>query len=139
MIGKAVVNILTGDAGVTALLSSATSVYANAMPQSGSLPAIVFSVITDQYSHTHQGPDDLVRSLVEIDIYATQYLAAHNISTAVRKAMDNARGSYGGVTIQRAAIETAEDALESPLRGKPDGVHRIRQQWRIGYEVELAS
>lgn len=86
-----VYDALTGDAGVSALVSA--RVYPQKLPEDVTLPAIAYRFID---SVDYAGLKEVVR--IQIDIYATTYSAVKSVRDALRTLVDTQHNwvFYGG-------------------------------------------
>lgn len=82
---------LSADAGVSAICSS--RIYPLTIPQKASYPAAVITVIANEPSDTKTGASTLDAWRVQIDSYAATMLAAQQLDSAIRSAIDRFRGT----------------------------------------------
>lgn len=100
-------SLLTGDAGVSALVS--TRVYPLAVPQQVDLPAVAYQRISGPRLLAHDGPTGLAEARVQVTCHAATYIAAKGLADAVRAAVDGYAGTTGGVEFERIGIESEVD------------------------------
>lgn len=93
-------------------------------------PCVVFTTIAVARQVTYCGTNDLVRSRITLDYYATTYAMARTLADAGRQALLDYKGLLGGVVSVRAAsLETDFDVQD------PDpGLYRVSQSWSIWHE-----
>jgi hypothetical protein len=84
VIEEIVRGILKDDAGIKALVSE--RIYADHIPQGGSLPAITLRGYGAARTYTFEGQCDLVRQRVYIGCWASTLSDARALAEAVRKA-----------------------------------------------------
>lgn len=84
-IGEDVYTELSGDAGLTALVS--TRIYPAWLPQDTTMPAVSFSKISERVQNTIDGEVALRNHMYQFDVWADTYSEAHSIATALIAAM----------------------------------------------------
>lgn len=107
--------LLTGSASVTALVPASQINWG----ESSGYPRIVMNVITNTEGLTHQGPDGLETSLVQVDCYALDFSAAKRVSRLVKATLNGFRGGrMRGVFFQNArdSREGGSNEAERPFR-----------------------
>jgi hypothetical protein len=114
-------------AAFRALLMQATAVAAlagtrinwGAHPQGLPLPGIVLTMVSDFEPLTLEGRSGLQQGRVQVDCYAIGYLAAHDLSVAVRAVLHGYKGGQFRL-IEHAATrddrEGGNDEAERPFR-----------------------
>lgn len=127
--GKAIYNILSNAAGVTALT---TSIYGNEAKQGIDFPCIVYNTISDVGLNSKSGMA-AITSRVQVSCFAEKYEDANALAIAVRSALaDKAKGSYGGVSVQVIKFDSANDLTDT---AGFDGVHHISLDFFIYYTI----
>ncbi len=100
---KAIAEILLADAGVTAIT---TVINPDNTPQDEDLPAIVFGRMSTDGDPHMGGATDLIEARMWIESHAIDTdtqggsVAAWELATAVRKALDVKHGTFGGIVVQ---------------------------------------
>lgn len=102
MVGAAIYDLLSNDAGVSALVSS--RIYPDIAPQNVAYPFIVYTHDGLNPSLSKDGNSNMDRVEVSLVVYAESYDTSQAIATASRAVLDWASGTYGGVSIQRARL-----------------------------------
>lgn len=133
MIEPALYSLVTGDAGVSALI--ATRMYPALMPQNVTLPAVSYSVVVAPGDHHGTAASGYVSAIYRIDCWATTFAAARELAQAVREAIDGYRGTVTPagsplveVTIGAILLESERDLYEDESR-----VYRRSQTYRVNY------
>ena len=121
---EAVYSRLTGNAGVSALVS--TRVYPNKIPQEAALPAVAYQRISARRVKAHAAPTGLARVRVQVTCVSRSYSEVKALAAAVRTAMQGVMGSVGGVTLQGSWLETDADEY-----GDAETLHSVRQDYMI--------
>ena len=121
---EAVYSRLTGNAGVSALVS--TRVYPNKIPQEAALPALAYQRISARRVKAHAAPTGLARVRVQVTCVSRSYSEVKALAAAVRTAMQGVMGSVGGVTLQGSWLETDADEY-----GDAETLHSVRQDYMI--------
>ena len=77
---------LTGDAGVTALISD--RVYPNPAPEGAAKPLCAYQVVTGSRITTIPGTGDAIRKRIQINCHANTYSSAKAVAAAVVSALE---------------------------------------------------
>lgn len=85
------------DAGVTALVG--TRMYPRKLPQTPTLPALVYQRIDTRRGHDMAGADALPRPRMQVTCWATTPAGAYALAAAVRVRLDGYRGTMGTVAV----------------------------------------
>jgi putative heme degradation protein len=109
MIHEAIRTRLTSVSAVTALVS--TRIYPNVLPQSPTLPALVYQRIDEQRETAMSADPGVVRARMQVSAWATTFGAARNAAEEVRKALQRYRGtpSGSGTEVLDVFIEDVRD------------------------------
>lgn len=91
---KAIFARLKTESGVVAVCRN---VFAADCEEGTTFPRIVFEIEDDERPRTYQGSSGVLKTTAKIDCTATTYKAAHDIGQAVKTALDNQSGTWGGV------------------------------------------
>jgi len=115
MIEPALFSLVTGNAGVAALIG--TRMYPETLPQAPTYPAIIYQVITGESHYAMQAPSQLARIRVQFDLYAERKADAVALEKAFMAALSGYRGTAGTppVEIQGAFRVMETNAFESSL------------------------
>jgi len=108
MTGKAIYDILSDAAGVTALVS--TRIYPDIATQGAVYPFVVYSVENTLPSDTKDGVSGLDVVQLAVMIYANTYTSAQDIAGAVRTALDRTSGTFAGVEVQSIKFDGQSSA-----------------------------
>lgn len=106
--GKAIYDILSNDAGVTAITSR---IYAERAPQNVSLPYVVYSVVSSVPTDGKNSYAKIIDYRVQIDIYDGSYSEVNALRNAVVTALNYTRGTYNSVVVDDIKYETEQDGL----------------------------
>jgi len=113
-VGKALFEILSTDAGITAICS--TRVYPEIADQDAALPFIVYKVSDINPSGTKSGSSSLDTARVDVYCVADEYGDAMDLSDAARTALDRVGGTYNSVAIQSIDFDTADVEYDQDQR-----------------------
>jgi len=97
VIDEALVQILTGDGAVAALVMD--RVYPIVTPQGAELPAVVYQRISGPRDETMDGPSGLASPRYQFSCIGRGYGEMVAVAEAVRRALDGFRGDVGGVHV----------------------------------------
>lgn len=94
-----------------AATTAGTRVYWVDRPQAAALPAVTLQTISDPRPQHLKGFDELRRTLVQIDCWATTHIAAATLKEAVLAAVVPENTS-NGIRFDRAIVESSNDGGE---------------------------
>jgi hypothetical protein len=115
------------DGTVTALVG--TRMHARMLPQTPTLPAIVFQRIDTRRTHDMDGPDGLPRPRMQVTSWATTPAGVTDLATAVRDRLDGYRGVWGAVTVGSCLLVGERD-LNDPDASR----FAVAQDYMIQYQ-----
>lgn len=105
-------------AGVAALVGA--RMHPRMLPQTPTLPAIVYQRIDTRRLHHLDGPDGLPRARMQVTCWATTPAGAYDLAAAVRSRLDGYRGTWGSLSIG-ACLCVGERDIDDP-EAKRSGV-----------------
>lgn len=116
---------LIANATVLGLVS--TRIYPDRLPQSPTLPALVYNLVSGMDEPHLNGLVGVAHTRVQIDAYATTRIAANALATAVRDALaaDTGRGLWGTVPVQGVTPQGGERYQTQDLADGSDDPQRI--------------
>lgn len=124
-IGIALRARLIADTAVKAIIVA--RVYPDRLPQSPTLPAVVYNVVSGVDECHLGGLVGVAHARVQVDCYATTRAAANALATAVRDALcaSTGRGTWGTVYVQGATPQGGERYGSQDLADGSDDPQRI--------------
>lgn len=132
MIGAGLRTLLINDSGVSNLIGS--RMYPVRLPQSPTVPAIVYMAITGQRFHNTEGSSGLSGPRIQIDCWAATFSETQSLALAVRKVLDGYRGAAGDDTIQGAFFDSERDFFEADAG--VSGLYRTSMDFFIYFEED---
>lgn len=126
--------------GLTAFLGSQSEVQAlvsdrihpGRLPDKPTLPAIVYTVVTNETRFTHDGGLPLRHPLVQLDVWSKRAEEAERVEEAVTQALNGYKGPMGDVDYTAGwYLETSTDIYEQDTN-----LHRISMDFRGWYAQE---
>ena len=123
---------LIADATILGLVS--TRVYPGIIPQSGTMPCIMYRQIFGGRDHVMAGASGLVHSTYEIICVADTYAEAKSVSEAVRSELDGYNGTASGVVIQDISLIDEEDMPNIEDESEKLRKHRKQLTFTIWYK-----
>ena len=106
-----------------------TRIYPEVLPQSPTLPAVVFRTLTGN-SHGHlSGKSCLADAVVQFDCYALTSLAARDAEEEIRKAVDR----YEGGNIRGVFAQAPRSGYEKATDGKDAGYYKASRDYLVFY------
>ena len=97
---ESLVDILTGHAGLSALISD--RVEPAPLAQGSSLPAITYTRVSTMAVHAHSGNVGLKRTRMQFDVWASSAASASAVVAQLEDALQHYRGTVAGVRIGAA-------------------------------------
>lgn len=129
-IKAALLQYLTSNAQIASAVGQ--RVYAEILPQKPTLPAVTYRRASAQRSKTLScGTDSLVRSGFEISAWAKGYEQAEAVAEAVRRALVDFTGTWGGspgIRIHDAALDGDLDLVDVE-----PGLYRVAMFYTISH------
>lgn len=104
-------------AGVAVAALVGARMHARKLPQTPTLPAIVYQRVDTRRLHDMAGPDGLPRPRMQVTCWATSPAGAYDLAAAVRARLDGYKGAWGGLTIG-SCLCVAERDLDDPETGR---------------------
>lgn len=103
MSGKAIFAQLRGNGAVADLV--ATRVYpVGSAPTNPAIPYVEYDTTGADFPRSYTGSSGLADAEIDIACVAGSYADAVALATAVRKALDNQSGTWGGIVVQGAFV-----------------------------------
>ncbi len=134
MAAKALYNVVTGDAGVSAIIG--TRMHPNVAPQGETLPYVVYTRITAANSSHGISLDrgGLREILFQVNCYAATYSEIDALADAIRLAVDTTAKTAAGQTWQACHVVDMRDEWAWDLPGKESGVHGVQMDLSIWFQ-----
>ena len=114
MLGKALYDLLSTDAGVSALVS--TRIFPAIMEQGVTMPALCYTIIGGTKVAALTQDTDIAETLVQIDCYAETYPAVRDLHQAVLTALQRYEGTNAGIVIDDIVVEDEQDIREEDTK-----------------------
>ena len=116
MIADHFYSYITAQSSVTSLVS--TRIYPVILPQKPVYPCVTFREDSHEIGETFDGQSGPTDSYYQVDAWAKTYAEATSIGNAIRSALQNTTGSFGGINIHKCIVETGplifyEDDVEA--------------------------
>lgn len=100
-------------AGAAVLALVGTRMHARMLPQSPTLPAIVYQRIDTRRQHDLDGPDGLPRPRMQVTCWGSTPAVAYSVAQTVRERLDGFKGAWGTLTIG-SCLCVGERDLDDP-------------------------
>lgn len=91
-------------------------------PEGTAYPSAVINLTSSTNGHSHDGPDRLKTSRVQIDVYATSYDDLVRVRDVIRSGLDG----YRGDAIEHAFLDNISQTFA-------DGKHRAMMTFFVNY------
>ena len=124
MIEAALFAVVTGDAGVAALIG--TRLYPGHLPQNPTYEAMTYRRVNTGRPHAHDGPGDLAKARFQFSCFGATYSAARTLANTLRTAIDGYKGTVAGVRIDGILFIDEQDAYEDET-----GVYMLPIDFRV--------
>ena len=128
-IGKGLRTYLVGKSSVTDLVG--TRIYPAVLPQSATLPACVYSVISSVPNDCIAGSSGSVTASVQVDVYSDSHITSNNIAEQIRLVTQGYFGSMGDEFVGGVRLENKYEMYERPVDGSDLGRHRCLLNFEI--------
>lgn len=134
----AIYSYLSGVTAVTDLVG--TRIYPGQAPQGVALPYVIqFRVSTRRFPHVG-GPSGMVRTRIQIDVYAATLDSAQSVFDALRDNLDGWRATLmDDVYVQSVNLDDEANDFTPSQDGADPGVHRIRADFIFVYSESDTS
>ena len=90
-----------------------TRMHARMLPQTPTLPAIVYQRVDTRRLHDLAGPDGLPRPRMQVTCWGSTPAVAHSVASVVRERLDGFKGTWGTLTIG-SCLMVGERDLDDP-------------------------
>lgn len=90
-----------------------TRMYPRMLPQTPTLPALVYQRIDTRRLHDLAGPDGLPRPRMQVTCWAPLPLSASGLAAAVRQRLDGYRGAMGTVSVESCLLVGERDVTDT--------------------------
>lgn len=131
MSGVAVLIALLLDDGTVTAIAPPGNIIAGTLPQGQTLPALSIETISENgFEDLAPGAWIHVNERVQVTAYAADYVTAHNLLKAVKRACSNEFPEHAGL----------RDVAVLPIGGGPEGIHVASNSpsrsfdFRVSYE-----
>ncbi len=104
-------------AGVAVAALIGTRMHARVLPQTPTLPAVVYQRIDTRRLHVMAGPDGLPMARMQLTCWGSTPAVAYTVAEAVRERLDGTAGTWGTLTIG-ACLCVGERDLDDPEAGR---------------------
>lgn len=126
IIGPELRDILLADTDIASLVD--TRIYPVSRVTDNNLPAVGYTLISQQIEETHGGPAGLSRKSIQLDCFGRTHTEAHTLADYVRWALDGYRSdpdSDGLRLIQAILVENILETHEQDPDPRDTGVYRV--------------
>jgi hypothetical protein len=133
-VGKAIYNILSNDSAVAPLVTEGgvIRIYPSRYKinqQNGTLPFIVYQVVSDIPNMTKNGVSTYDYVSVQITLVHSKYSELMTLSANVRTALDYVSGTYDGVVVDKIFFENSVESFDDT--SGTNGIYQIAQDYRF--------
>lgn len=134
MIESAIVHELGKDAALAALIGSRIS--PNHAGQDQAMPRLVYRIVSREgVRRIQDGPRNLVRVRLQLDVYSDTFSEVISVSDRVRRLLDGLSGTLGPsgstVVVDSIALEDHDDQAERAQDGGAGTIHRRSMDFMI--------
>ena len=123
-IGAGINQKLLATAGVAAICG--TRGYPDALPINETLPAYTYAIVSDNSEHHMGGFAALAQARIQFDCFALTRKAANELGTAIRKAIQGERGTWGGAPERTPGVTSKRSIFSLITRSHKHGDCRQR-------------
>ena len=138
MIEQAIYSVLSGNAAVSALVS--TRIYPTIAPEGASLPFLAYRRVETEHVQTKsRTQDDLARARIEVRCVASSYSGVRTLADKVRLALHGYAGTSGSYTIRGTISEGEYDSGELPPDGTDVPRHVVVNDYGVWFSETAPS
>lgn len=110
MIEQALESQLKNDVDVAAIVS--TRVFPVILPATPTFPAVTYTLLTGDRTHSMDGPSGLASPSFQVDSWASTYSSVKDLASKVRIALDGLKGTVSSVEILGVFIQSEKDLYD---------------------------
>ena len=121
-------SVLLASAGVTGIVSQRVS-WAE-RPQGSALPALVLTQISGAPTYVLRGPSNYTEARVQVDCWASTFLAARQLADAVRAALSGFSGVRGSTRFHGVFLDAERDLRDAETDGA-ERFFRVSQDFMV--------
>jgi hypothetical protein len=125
--GKAFRTYILTKTGVSSLIS--TRMYPDYLPQTPTLPAVVYHVISNVPEHHLGGAAALTTLRIQANLYATSRSGANTLAEAMRNAANGYTGAMGAEYAQTCRLDVTRYDTDEPADGSDLHRYVVSQDW----------
>jgi hypothetical protein len=130
MIGRAIMARLAASSAVAAIVGTRISPLVTHAPSEP--PYLVYTVVGGEAWNSMSGQSGMAQARVQVDAYALTYAEAQELAASVRAALDNFRGTAGGVRVGGISRQTAPvDFYEADVEPR---LFRVSQDFIVTHD-----
>lgn len=122
-----IVSLLENDAAISALVSD--RIYPNAVPETGSVPAIIYTMISDNREKDFDGSNEIIKQRLQLSVWSKSYATSKQITKEIIRLFDSYKGEYDGIKFHSIFLENAVDLFDHDTNQSGNNVDLI-----INYE-----
>jgi hypothetical protein len=111
----------------TIIAAVGTRIYGGCLPQDCAMPCILFTVVVVSPLSKLHGTAVLDRTLLQFDIYASDYEGARSLAATLRSVLEGFVGSMGSHTVRSITV----------VDPGSDGFENTTQDFRVIAEYEI--
>ena len=126
LIESALYTKLSTDSGVSALVGD--RIYPLIVAQGALSPSIRYQTVTKSRESAMGSDSGITFARIQIDSFASTYLAAKTVAEAVRGALQRFRGTVIGIEIQSLFIEDMPESYDDKVK-----MYTVTQDINIGF------
>lgn len=119
-------SFILDDPSISAIVGQ--RVYLRRLPQSPTIPSIVYARVTTRRSHDLDGPDHLPRALVQITSWTSSMADSSSLSSLLRSRLDGFRGTMGSIEVG-SILCSGERDTEEPETGRTGVILEFQVQF----------
>jgi hypothetical protein len=122
--------LITADSGFAAL--AANRLYPLILPDTPTLPAATYQLISSVAEETNDGPSGFVTARIQIDTWSDAYASCKALAKALRVLLDGLTGILpNGIAVSNILRDNATDYIEPVSR-----LYRVQTDWLVMYDEQ---
>lgn len=135
MIYKAVYNLLSNDAAITAIVG--TNIFPRVADMSATYPMVIYKRSDADHVESTTGSSGLATGLMAIECYSKDFNESRDLCEKVRLLLQGYNGTAAGVVVQHSSLVSDDDDDIQPDDGSEDSVFVGSLGFRMMYEEAI--
>lgn len=116
-----------------------TRIYPLVMPESGTYPALVYSLVPSSYQHRLSGSNGIAEARFQFDALTTSLSESDALIEAVRQALQGYQGTLDQDECISSVLNTVQDLTQTPVDGSDNRIYRKMADFTLRIRVSIPT